>query len=133
MNRNALPASNRAVAESRALTTGTLRRLVCALALLPVVPAGAFIAATCCDEWFYSSTFDTARWFNLFIAALAVALSVLIWRTVILWTLGRTALTALVSMIPFVQVIWACGTQAACRATSCGPHRSRSAWASGCG
>lgn len=81
-----------------------LRRLICALALLPAVPAGAIIGAHCCDLWF-NTPLDTVRWINLLMAGFWVAATVVIWRAVIIWTLGRTALTALVGMIPFVQVI----------------------------
>ncbi|MCH9035299.1 MAG: hypothetical protein IID42_12495 [Planctomycetes bacterium] len=31
---------------------------------------------------------------------------ILVWRAVVLWTLGRKWLTALVGMIPFVQVVY---------------------------
>ncbi|MBI4717689.1 MAG: hypothetical protein HY763_07795 [Planctomycetes bacterium] len=40
-------------------------------------------------------------------AVLWVSLSIIVWRRLIVWTLGRAWLTALVSLIPFVQgVIW---------------------------
>jgi hypothetical protein len=83
-----------------------LRRLVYGLALLPIVPATATIAAESCATWFGSSTFDDLRWFNLFAALLWVGCSVVIWRAVVIWTLGRGALTALVGLIPFCQAIY---------------------------
>jgi len=107
MNPEPDPATNDAAAQRRAWTGATLRRLVCALALVPIVPATAFIAAACCEQWLGRTGFDNTRWTNLFTAVVTVAASVLIWRKLILWTLGRTALTALVAMIPFVQVVYA--------------------------
>ena len=81
-----------------------LRRLICALALLPAVPAMAIIGAECCASWL-DTPLDHARWINLLMAGFWVAGTVVVWRAVIIWTLGRTALTALVGMIPFVQMI----------------------------
>jgi len=86
-------------------TRGIVRRLVWALVLVPIVPAGAIIGTEFAGGWFGSAPFDELRWFNLLVAVLTVGLSVLIWRTVIIWTMGRSVLTGLVAMIPFVQVI----------------------------
>lgn len=87
-------------------TRSIQRRLICALVLVPIVPATAIIGAVYCDTWFGSSPFDHLRWFNLFVAVLWVTCSVVIWRAVVLWTLGRGALTALVGMIPFCQAVY---------------------------
>ncbi|MHC4609508.1 MAG: hypothetical protein ACYS7M_04085, partial [Planctomycetota bacterium] len=70
-----------------------LRRLVYGLALLPIVPGMAALGAECCATWFGTSRFDDLRWFNLFVALLWVGCSVVIWRAVVIWTLGRSALT----------------------------------------
>jgi len=80
------------------------RRLVCALALLPIVPAVSIIGVTAIDSTIGLGTVDEFRWFHLLFAALWVIATILIWRTAILWTLGRRWLTALVCLIPFVQV-----------------------------
>jgi len=86
---------------------GVTRRMICALALVPIVPAAAFVAQGCCREYLLSSDADGQQWFDLFLSSLTVLSTIFIWRAVIVWTLGRKALTALVSMIPFVQVIYA--------------------------
>ncbi|UCE58540.1 MAG: hypothetical protein JSU63_13980 [Phycisphaerales bacterium] len=83
------------------------RQLIYSLALVPIVPAMTFIT------WFTAQGYnilpwpDAVRWFNLFFATLSISFSILIWRTVVVWTLGRKWLTALVSLIPFVQVVYA--------------------------
>ena len=78
------------------------RRLVYAIALIPMVPAAAILLAERCETYFGSNAVDNLRWFHLWMSLLAVAGAVCIWRTVILWTLGRRWLTALVGLIPFV-------------------------------
>lgn len=83
------------------------RRLVYALALLPIVPAASIVGVTAIDNTIGLGTFDEFRWFHLFFAAFWVIATILIWRTAILWTLGRKWLTALVSLVPFVQVAYA--------------------------
>jgi hypothetical protein len=51
--------------------------------------------------------FDELRWFHLIFAVLWVTPTILLWRTAVLWTLGRKWLTAIVALIPFAQVIYA--------------------------
>jgi hypothetical protein len=82
------------------------RRLIYALALIPIVPAVATIGVSLTDAYFGLGPVDDLRWFHLFFSVLWVGVTVLIWRRVILWTLGRKWLTVLVSMIPFVQVAY---------------------------
>jgi hypothetical protein len=86
---------------------GVMRRMIYSLALIPIVPAVAYVAVSCCKDYLLPSDADEYRWFDLFFSSLMVLCMILIWRTVIVWTLGRKMLTALVSMIPFVQVIYA--------------------------
>ena len=82
------------------------RRLVYALALVPIVPSVAIIGVSLTDTCFGVGQFDELRWFHLFFSILWVGATICIWRRLILWTLGRKWLTALVSMIPFVQVLY---------------------------
>lgn len=58
------------------------------------------------DQKFRLLPFDEVRWFNLFFSILWVGATIAIWRRTIVWTLGRTWLTALINLIPFVQVIY---------------------------
>jgi len=83
------------------------RRLMCSLALVAVVPGVSFMLASLMDDWVDWPPENYENWFNCAFAVLAVGLSLLVWRTLILWTLGRTALSALVGLLPFVQVIYA--------------------------
>ena len=86
---------------------GVTRRMIYSLALIPIVPAAAFVARDCCLSYLLPVGSDEYRWFDLFFSSLMVLGIILIWRAAILWTLGRKMLTALVGMIPFVQVIYA--------------------------
>jgi len=83
------------------------RRLVYALVLIPIVPAGSFIGTVVADEYIRLASFDDVRWFNVLVSTLCVLCAILIWRHVVVWTLGRKWLTTLVSLIPFVQVVYA--------------------------
>ncbi len=87
-------------------THSVTRRLIYALALVPIVPAVAIIGVSLTDTCFGLGPFDEFRWFHLFFSILWVGATICIWRGVILWTLGRKWLTALVSMIPLVQVLY---------------------------
>jgi hypothetical protein len=83
------------------------RRLIYALVLIPIVPSASFIGVVFCETRLTVAPFDDIRLFNLLFSVLWVAATVLIWRSVIVWTLGRRWLTALVGLIPFVQVVYA--------------------------
>lgn len=87
-------------------THSVTRRLIYALALVPIVPAVAGIGVSLTDSCFGLGPFDGLRWFHLFFSIFWVGATICIWRGVILWTLGRKWLTALVSMIPLVQVLY---------------------------
>ena len=80
------------------------QRFVFALTLLPIVPAVSIIGGTILEQ--HSPASDNIRWIQALFSLLLMSALLLIWRTLILWTLGKTALTALVSMIPFIQIIW---------------------------
>jgi len=82
------------------------RRLVYALALLPIVPAVSGIGVSLIDESIGLGPFDEIRLFHLLFSVLWVVATIAVWRRFILWTLGRKWLTALVSMIPFLQVLY---------------------------
>lgn len=96
----------RQVHENRAPVDSVTRRLVYALALVPIVPAVAIIGVSLTDTCVGLGPFDGLRWFHAFFSILWVGATICIWRGVILWTLGRRWLTALVSMIPLVQVFY---------------------------
>jgi len=83
------------------------RRMIYAIALIPIVPATAAVGAIWCSGHVSVSSFDEMRWFHLFYSILWVGLSVLVWRSLIIWTLGRVWLTALIGMVPFIQVVLA--------------------------
>ena len=83
------------------------RRMIYAIALIPIVPATAGMGAIWCAGHVSVSSFDEPRWFHLCFSILWVGLSVLVWRSLVIWTLGRVWLTALVSMVPFIQVVLA--------------------------
>ncbi|MEK6798228.1 MAG: hypothetical protein AABZ12_04625 [Planctomycetota bacterium] len=81
---------------------------MCSLALIPTVPASASILASVVEPYGgVTGSWDLIRWWQLFVATLSVFAAIVIWRQTILWTLGRKWLTALISMIPYVQVIHA--------------------------
>ncbi len=92
-------------------TGSATQRLVYALVLIPIVPALSIIGVMALDTLFgaaaFAGAFDELRWFHLFFSILWVAATIRIWRSAVLWTLGRRWLTALVAMIPFVQVVYA--------------------------
>lgn len=82
------------------------RRLVYALVLIPIVPAVSSIGTYIGASNLTVGGFDELRWFHLCFAVLWVVATIGIWRSVIVWTLGRKWLTALISMIPFVQACY---------------------------
>lgn len=92
-------------ANSDRQTGSVTRRVVYSLALLPIVPAISMLGAVVLAENDPSSAFDTRRFHHFVFATLWVAMTILIWRSFVVWTLGRKWLTAMVSVIPFVQVI----------------------------
>ncbi|MHC5110889.1 MAG: hypothetical protein ACYTHJ_13550 [Planctomycetota bacterium] len=94
------------------------RRLVYAIALLPLVPAVAAMGVQlyCPDTY----GFDGMRWFQFLVSTLWILLILAIWRAAIVWTLGRATASAIVALIPYAQVIYAqplweaeCGTEPA--------------------
>jgi hypothetical protein len=102
----------------------TTQRLIYSLSLLPIVPAAAITVATLTASIRLPLDFDPNRVGNTVIALGAVVPAIFIWRRAVVWTLGRRWLTALVGMIPFVQIIHAmpwvatsgCGTDEVLRA-----------------
>lgn len=85
----------------------TARRLIYALTLIPIVPATSIMGVKLCDTYASLGPFDEPRLFHLFFALGWVMGTIIIWRALVVWTLGRAWLTALVGMIPFVQVVYA--------------------------
>lgn len=92
---------------NRELSHSVTQRLVYALALIPIVPSVAMIGATLCEVYFSSPWLDDLRFFQFLFSALWVTATIAIWRSLVVWTLGRKWLTALVSLVPFVQVVYA--------------------------
>lgn len=85
-----------------------VRRMVCALVLIPIVPSVAVIGGATITEYFLPpSGGNFYRWFSLCLSSLTVLGMILIWRKLVAWTLGRKVRSALISMIPFVQVVYA--------------------------
>lgn len=82
------------------------RRIVYSLCLLPIVPVVAIIGAQICLQNSGLGISDELRCFQGLFSVLWVVSIIMIWRKVVLWTLGRKWLTALVSFIPFIQVLY---------------------------
>lgn len=85
-------------------------RSVWSIALVTIVPALAIAAHIFLKEALPGPTGvaildDDESRFNLIIASVSVVAAILIWRRFIIWTMGRKALTALIGLIPFVQVV----------------------------
>jgi hypothetical protein len=91
---------------SRPMAPAT-RRLVYALVLIPIVPSVSVVGAVGCIDHVGTGLLDEFRWFHVFFSILWVAATIFVWRSLIVWTLGRRWLTALVGLIPFVQVAYA--------------------------
>lgn len=85
----------------------TAIRLVYALVLIPIVPATAIIVETEVRRRVSIPSFLDSRLTDSLISCASVFLLIVIWRKAVVWTLGRKWLTALVSLIPFVQVVYA--------------------------
>jgi hypothetical protein len=83
------------------------RKLIFTLAMIPLVPAISIIATSLIEEFWSSEPWsgNELRYYHLIFAVLWVSALLLIWRSLVLWTLGRKWLTAMVAVVPFVQVI----------------------------
>lgn len=83
------------------------RKLVFTLVLIPIVPAVSGIATVLIEEFWSPGPWsgDETRHYHFIFAALWVSALLLIWRSLVLWTMGRKWLTAMVAVVPFVQVI----------------------------
>lgn len=90
-------------ARSRMTQAGLLRRCFLVLALAPIVPSTSCVAEQVIESRFPG---QDDIWLNqlLFSVFLMTALIAII-RATVIWYFGRVGLTALISMIPFVQVI----------------------------
>ncbi len=76
------------------------------MVLLPIVPAVAIIGVFATEDVIGLAPYDEFRWYHLFFSILWVAATVCIWRRAVVWTLGRKWLTALVGLVPFLQVFY---------------------------
>lgn len=83
------------------------RKLVYSLALIPIVPTISIVGVTVIDSYLGLVSFDPLRWFHFFYSVMWVTLTIVIWRRMIVWTLGKKWLTLLIGMIPFIQVVYA--------------------------
>ncbi len=84
---------------------GVTRRLVYSLALVPIVPAASVAGTSLVTTIGRPPAFDELRTFETLFSLLWVVATISIWRKAVIWTLGRQWLTALVSFIPFIQVV----------------------------
>lgn len=84
-------------------------RSVWSIALVAVVPAltifGYDISQSLSGSTGVTILDDDESRFNLIIAGFSVLAAILIWRRFVIWTMGRKALTGLIGVIPFVQVV----------------------------
>lgn len=91
------------------VSSATATRFVVTLGLLPIVPATSILGVAWILDVLegFSVSVDALRiWQGLF-SLLWVLGVVLVWRSVVIWTLGRKWLTGFVAVLPFVQVAWA--------------------------
>ena len=101
------PSHDEGSTHGRRNPTGSItRRIVYAIALLPIVPAVSVMGVLLIDRNFGLGSFDEYRWFHLFFSILWVGATIAIWRRAVVWTMGRAWRTALINLIPFVQVIY---------------------------
>ncbi|MCO6438852.1 MAG: hypothetical protein J5J06_17295 [Phycisphaerae bacterium] len=86
------------------------RRLLYSLALIPIIPATSSLLTICLWEMRPPpAAWDELRCWHLLLATLTEAAVIIIWRRMVLWTLGKSLLTGMIGMIPFVQVAIAQG------------------------
>jgi len=81
------------------------RRLICTLALLPVALATAIAGVFLVNTTALSLNED--RWFQFVLSIVVVGGVIALWRFAVVWTIGRTGLTAIVATVPFAQVVFA--------------------------
>ncbi|MBI1826156.1 MAG: hypothetical protein HY287_04185 [Planctomycetes bacterium] len=77
------------------------------IALLPIVPAFAGISYTLANSVNWIGPQSSPRSIHGILAALWTLGFLLVWRSMIVWTIGRSALTCVISVVPFIQVLWA--------------------------
>jgi len=86
----------------------TLRRIGVAIALVPLVPGLSLLSVQVLDSAGVLSgnpPFEEERVFNALFCAFTVLGTLLAFRTLVLWTLGRATLTAVVTLVPLAQVV----------------------------
>lgn len=81
------------------------RRLVYTLALIPIVPVTSFLA-TVATKSFAPTAIEELRLFHGIFAGLWVILTLFLWRSFILWTVGRAASNGFILAVPFVQFVY---------------------------
>lgn len=94
---------------SRPISVTTANRFIFSLALLPIIPAATTLAVNFLLDLVQGRPvpFDEFRvWQGLFSFLWTTGL-ILIWRSAVLWTIGRRRFTWLISAVPFIQVAWA--------------------------
>jgi hypothetical protein len=101
MAENAIEPATNADRERVHTVDGVTRHLVYSLALVPIVPAASIACTTAVATVFQAAD---VRLLQSSFSVLVIAGTILIWRRTVLWTTGRKGLTAIVSLIPFVQV-----------------------------
>lgn len=85
------------------------RKLIYSLALIPVVPATSSVITGWIFDFTTPAEWDELRTFHLLVAMFTEAAVIALWRRMVVWSLGRSFLTVLVGMIPYVQVAVAQG------------------------
>lgn len=81
------------------------QRLLFTLALLPLVHGLALAGVECIDTYLPAQPLGFMRVLLILCASLWVIGVLAAWRSLVLWTFGRAALTALITAVPFAQVI----------------------------
>lgn len=84
------------------------RRLICTITLIVLVPTVSATIVSVLDHvgslppW--TKSLANEHGFNGFVAALSVLSALLIWRSFVVWTMGRKTLTGTLALVPFIQV-----------------------------
>lgn len=82
-----------------------LRRCIFLVALVPIIPA-----TSCAAQEFIATQFpsrvDEVWWNQLLFCLFLIASLLLVIRSAVLWTVGRAGLSALIFVVPFVQIVF---------------------------
>lgn len=78
------------------------------VALLPLVPGVSILAMMVGRRFWNPAVSNYDEWFAFQIcsAVLGTAATIFLWRRLVIWTLGRGCMTAVVALVPFAQVLY---------------------------